>query len=81
MQSAAKALLMEVQSIPPAPAHPPQLSTLDWTSTHSWESSKPGIGHFVYGNSQSTSRRTRRERPDAAIVLAVAARVYISLLK
>lgn len=42
---------------------------------HSNESSRPGIGHLVWLESlQATSRRTRRAPPEAATVLAVAAK-------
>jgi hypothetical protein len=80
MQVVANDLPVEMQSIPPAPTQPPQLSTLDCTSTHSYESSKPGIAHFMYGKSQSTLRRIRRA-PDAAIVLAVTAWFNIRSMK
>lgn len=67
--------LRAVQSTPPAFAHPPQLSIFDHVSMHSNESSRPGIGHFVWLESlQATSRRTRRAPPEAATVLAVAAK-------
>ena len=66
--------LMAVQSTPPAFVHPPQLSMLDWVSTHSDEPSRPGMGHSVWlGFLQPTSRRTRRAPPEAATVFAVAA--------
>ena len=41
---------------------------------HSNVAFSPGIGHLVcLGLSQGASRRTRRDRPEAAIVFAVAA--------
>src|SRR5258706_9957085 len=65
---------MPVQSTPPAPTHPPHDSTFCLVSTHSDVAFNPGIGHLVYlGSSQGTSRRTRRDRPEAAIVFAVTA--------
>ena len=65
---------MLVQSTPPAPTHPPHDSTFSFVSTHSNVAFNPGIGHLVYlGLSQGTSRRTRRDRPEAATVFAVAA--------
>ena len=64
-----------VQSTPPAPTHPPHDSMFSFVSTHSNVAFSPGIGHLVYlGSSQGTSRRTRRDRPEAAIVFAVTAR-------
>ena len=65
---------MLVQSTPPAPTHPPHDSTFCLVSMHSNVALNPGIGHLVnLGSSQGTSRRTRRDRPEAAIVFAVAA--------
>ena len=67
--------LMAVQSTPPAFVHPPQLSIFDRVSMHSNECSRPGIGHLVWLESlQESSRRSRRAPPEAAIVLAVAAK-------
>jgi len=66
---------MPVQSTPPAPAHPPHDSTFSFVSIHSNVAFSPGIGHLVcLGSSQGASRRTRRDRPEAAIVFAVTAR-------
>jgi hypothetical protein len=63
-----------VQSTPPAPTHPPHDSTFSFVSMHSNVDSSPGIGHLVcLGSSQGASRRTRRVRPEAAIVFAVTA--------
>ena len=65
---------MTVQSTPPAPTHPPHDSTFCFVSMHSNVAFSPGIGHLVcLGSSQGASRRTRRDRPEAAIVFAVAA--------
>ena len=65
---------MTVQSTPPAPTHPPHDSTFSFVSMHSNVAFSPGIGHLVcLGSSQGASRRTRRDRPEAAIVFAVAA--------
>jgi hypothetical protein len=65
---------MAVQSTPPAPTHPPHDSMFCFVSTHSNVAFSPGIGHLVYlGSSQDASRRTRRDRPEAAIVFAVTA--------
>lgn len=74
LHATALAPLMAVQSMPPAFAQPPQLSMFDRVSTHSNESSRPGIGHLVrVASSQATSRRTRRAPPEAATVFEVAA--------
>ena len=66
---------MAVQSTPPVPTHPPHDSMFSCVSMHSNVLFSPGIGHLVYsGSSQGTSRRTRRDRPEAATVFAVTAR-------
>lgn len=63
-----------VQSTPPAPTHPPHDSMFCLVSMHSNVALNPGIGHLVnLGSSQGVSRRTRRDRPEAAIVFAVTA--------